>query len=417
LKSAIAGLCACAFPQLVWAKTSKAKAVIQIWLWGGPSHLDTFDPKPEAGRDYCGELDKTIETNVKGLKINSALPLLAKQADKYSIIRSMTHGINAHETASYIMQTGHKAGRLVHPCVGSVVSLLKGYDRGYKSAVPPYVVLTKSQGRFSEAGFLGQRYKPFVTGGDPNKNPFEVEGIVAKGITDEHQFSRRELLHKLDTLGKAMPDNPLFNQLDLCETKAYEAMFGDAKKTFDLSAEEPSLRNRYGRNKFGQACLAARRLVESGVLYVTINYQGWDTHKNHFQTMKQKLPELDKGLSTLLQDLADRNLLDSTIVWCGGEFGRGPKVQWEQPWNGGRSHHGNCFSVLLAGGGFKGGKVVGATNANGTEVASRPVYPVDLIGSIYEMLGIDPDGKLPNSRGLDVKILSDTGKGPLREIM
>ncbi len=419
LKSVFAGLCACAFSQTLWAKPAKAKAksVIQIWLWGGPSHLDTFDPKPEAGRDYCGELNKVLETNVKGFKINAALPLLAKQADKYSVVRSMTHGINAHETASYVMQTGHESGRLVFPSVGAVVSLFKGYDHGYKGAIPPYVVLTKPQGRFSEAGFLGRRFKPFVTGGDPNKTPFEVEGIIAKGISDELQRQRRELLHDLDSLGNAMPDNPQFKQLDKCESKAYEAMFGDAKKIFDLKDEEPALRDRYGRNKFGQACLSARRLVESGVPYVTINYNGWDTHKLHFQTMKQKLPELDQGVSTLLQDLSDRNLLDSTIVWCGGEFGRGPKIQWDPPWNGGRSHYGKCFSVLLAGGGFKGGKIVGSTNADGTEVASRPVYPADLIGSIYELLGIDPEGKLPNDRGLDVNLLPNTGKGRLYEIM
>ena len=152
----------------------KAKSVIQIWMWGGPSHLDTFDPKPDAGYDYCGPLDKVIDTNVEGIQINAELPLLAQQADKYSIIRSMTHGINSHETASYMVQTGHKPGRLVYPCVGAVVSLFKGYDHGYKGIVPPYIVLTQPQGRFSEAGFLGPRYKPFATGGDPNHTTLSV---------------------------------------------------------------------------------------------------------------------------------------------------------------------------------------------------------------------------------------------------
>ncbi len=396
---------------------AKAKSVIQIWLWGGPSQNDTFDPKPQAGHDYCGELNKAIETNVKGIKINAALPLLAKQADKYSLIRSMTHGINAHETASYIMQTGHEPGRLVYPSIGAVVSLFKGYDYGYNGVVPPYIVLTKAQGRFSESGFLGQKYKPFVTGGDPSKTPFEVEGIIAKGISDERQLNRRELLHNLDTLGAKIPGNSQFKKMEDCEKEAYDLMFGDARKTFDLSTEDPSVRDRYGRNKFGQSCLTARRLVEAGVPYVTINYNGWDTHKQHFQIMKQKLPELDQGLSMLLQDLSDKNLLDSTIVLCGGEFGRTPKVMWDPPWNGGRSHFGNCFSVLLAGGGFKGGHVVGKSDATGSEVVERPVHPADLIGSIYEMLGIDPDGKLPNPRGLDVKLLPGNGKGRLTEIM
>jgi len=149
--------------------TAKAKAVIQIWMWGGPSHLDTFDPKPEAGHDYCGPLNSPIKTNVSGIRICELLPLLAQQADKYSIIRSMTHGNNGHETASYIVQTGREPGRLVYPCAGAVVSLFKGYEHGYKGVVPPYIVLTQPQGRFSEAGFLGPLYKPFATGGDPNQ--------------------------------------------------------------------------------------------------------------------------------------------------------------------------------------------------------------------------------------------------------
>lgn len=388
---------------------ARAKSVIQIWMWGGPSHLDTFDPKPDAGYDYCGPLDKAIPTNVDGIQVNASLPLLAQQADKYAIVRGMTHGVNAHETASYIVQTGRHPGRLVYPCAGAVVALFKGYDYGYQGIVPPYVVLTEPQGRFSEAGFLGQRYKPFATGGDPAKNPFVVEGIVAKGISDERQLARRDLLHALDVLGKAMPDNEQFARLDACEENAYGLMFGEARQLFDLSSEGDEMRERYGRNTFGQSCLMARRLVESGVPYVTINYKGWDTHKQHFEIMQRKLPEMDQGMATLLQDLSDRGLLDSTIVWWGGEFGRGPKVQWEAPWNGGRSHYGNCFSMVVAGGGFKGGQVVGKSDAKGEEVAERPVYPLDLIGTMYELLGINPDGPLPNPRALEVTVLPTAG--------
>jgi hypothetical protein len=397
---------------------ARAKSVIQIWMWGGPCHLDTFDPKPDAGHDYCGPFSKPIPTNVDGIQIGEMLPLLAQKADKYSIIRSMTHGINSHETASYMVQTGRKPGRLVYPCVGAVVSLFKGYDHGYKGLIPPYIVLTQPQGRFSEAGFLGPRYKPFATGGDPNRTPFAVEGIVARGISDQRQRSRRQLLHTLDSLGKAMPENPHFKRLDRCEENAYDLMFGDARKLFDLSEEKDEIREQYGRNTFGQSCLVARRLVEHGVPYITINYRGWDTHKQHFETMRRKLPEMDRGMATLLQDLADRGLLDSTIIWWSGEFGRGPKIQWKPPWNGGRSHYGKCFSAVVAGGGFKGGRVVGASNAKGTEVAERPVYPQDLIGSMYELLGIDPDGPLPNPRGLQVKVMpaAEGGGGRLKEI-
>ncbi|MFH0965226.1 MAG: DUF1501 domain-containing protein [Planctomycetota bacterium] len=400
----------------------RAKSVIQIWMWGGPSQLDTFDPKPEAGNDYCGPFDKAIPTNVDGIRISAQLPLLAKQADKYSIIRSMTHGINAHETASYVMQTGREPDRLVYPSVGAVVALFNGYDHGYQGPVPPYIVLTEPQGRFSEAGFLGQRYKPFATGGDPARSPFAVEGIVAQGISDERQNSRRALLHELDSLGKAMPENLQFAALDTCEQNAYDMMFGEAKKLFDLSQETDEIRDRYGRNTFGQSCLVARRLVERGVPYVTINCKGWDTHKQHFEIMRRQLPQMDQGLAALLQDLADRRLLETTIVWWGGEFGRTPKVQWEAPWNGGRGHYGKCFSVVLAGGGFKGGRVVGASDEKGEEVAQRPVYPRDLIGSIYSLLGIDPNGPLPNARGLTVQVLpppkdDEKGGGLLQEIM
>ncbi len=397
----------------------RAKSVIQIWMWGGPSHLDTFDPKPNAGYDYCGPFDKPIPTNVEGIRIGEMLPLLAQQADKYSIIRSMTHGNNSHETASYMVQTGHEPGRLVYPCIGAVVALFKGYDHGYKGLVPPYIVLTQPQGRFSEAGFLGPRYKPFATGGDPNQTPFAVEGIVARGISDDRQRTRRELLHSLDSLGKAMPQHPSFERFDRREEAAYNLMFGDARKLFDLSQEKDEIREQYGRNTFGQSCLMARRLVEHGAPYITINYRGWDTHKQHFETMRRRLPEMDRGMATLLQDLSERGLLESTIVWWSGEFGRGPKIQWEAPWNGGRSHYGKCFSAVVAGGGFKGGHVVGASDEKGTDVAERPVYPADLLGSMYVLLGINPDGPLPNPRGLQVKVMpsSEKGGGRLTEIM
>ena len=401
----------------------KAKAVIQIWMWGGPSHLDTFDPKPEAGYDYCGPLSKPIATNVEGIRIGELLPLLAKQADKYSIIRSMTHGNNGHETAAYITQTGRSpGGRLVFPCVGAVVSVFKGYNAGYKGLIPPYVVLTQLQGRFSEAGFLGVRYKPFATGGDPAQGRFEVEGVVARGIADQRQRDRRELLHKLDTLGNVMKDDPSIKELTGGEEQAYELILGDGGKVFDLSQETNEVRDNYGRNTFGQSCLVARRLVERGVPYITINSQGWDTHKQHFQTMRQKLPQLDRGMATLLQDLSDRGLLDSTIVWWGGEFGRTPKIDWNAPWNGGPEPLWQCLLLVVAGGGFKGGHVVGASDAKGEQVKDRPVYPCDLIGSMYELLGIDPDGKLPNAQGLDVRVTPTAEEGVkiggrLKEIM
>ena len=405
------------------APAARAKAVIQIWMWGGPTHLDIFDPKPEAGYDYCGPLKSPIETNVSGIRIGELLPLLAKQADKYSIIRSMTHGNNGHETASYLVQTGRQpGGRTVFPCVGSVVSLAKGYDAGYKGLIPPYVVLTEPQGRFDEAGFLGSRFRPFATGGNPAQTPFAVEGVVVPGITEQRQKDRRDLLHHLDTLAHALPENPQVAANTQAENMAYDMILGDGAKVFDLSQEKPETRDRYGRTKFGQSCLVARRLVERGIPYITINYGGWDNHKDIFPAMRRQLPEMDKGVATLLQDLGERGLLGSTIVWWGGEFGRTPKVMWEAPWNGGRGHYGKVFSAMVAGGGFKGGQVVGSSDARGEEVKDRPVYPIDLIGSIYAQMGIDPATKLPNPEGLPLSVMPVAADGIksaglLKEIM
>lgn len=397
----------------------KAKSIIQIWLWGGPAHTDMFDPKPEAGKDYFGSYDKPIETAVSGLKFGPLLPKLASHADKFSIVRSMTHGNNNHEQAAYIVQTGREpGGGINYPNLGAIVSLFKGIDAGYNSPIPPYIVLTTGQGRFSESGFLGPRYKPFVTGGNPNQNPFLVSGFIVQGLTTERQNYRRGMLKNFDALGKADPENPLFEQIDSTVDHAYDLIQGEAVKTFNLATEADSVRDKYGRNVFGQSCLMARRLVEAGVPYITINAPGWDTHKKHFEAMSRKLPEVDSGLSALLEDLASKNLLDSTILWMCGEFGRTPKVDPNPPWFGGRHHFGRCFSVFLAGGGFQGGQIVGASDEKGEKVVDRPVYPQDLLGSILELAGINPDVPLPNIRGFDVPVMAPASElGRLREIM
>lgn len=402
---------------------AKAKAVIQIWQWGGPAHIDSFDPKPDLGNDYNGPFTRTSPTSIPGVALGEHLPLLAQMADKYALLRGMTHGQNGHETAAYMVQTGHPAGgELVYPHMGAVVSRFLGQEGGYEGLIPPYIVLTQPQGRFSESGFLGSRYKPFATGGNPNGQRFEVEGVVAPGISEQRQHSRRDLLGRLNVLAQALEGDPQREALRKCEEEAYDLILGDAGKVFDLSGEPEALRDKYGRNTFGQSCLMARRLVAQGVRFITINYGGWDSHKEHFQDMRRKLPELDKGLSTLLQDLSDHGLLDSTIVWCSGEFGRTPRVDWEPPWNGGRNHFGAVFSALVAGGGFRGGAVVGASDDKASEVKDRPVYPWDLIGSMYSLLGIDPEGTVQHPHGMDVRLLPaaadtvETG-GRLKEIV
>ncbi|HYW79251.1 MAG TPA: DUF1501 domain-containing protein, partial [Thermoguttaceae bacterium] len=324
-----------------------------------------------------------------------------KQADKYSIIRSMTHPSNAHETATYMIQTGTPpSSGLVYPSIGAVVSLKKGYEAGYTGDLPPYITVPSLLGRFSEEGFLGANYKPFATGGDPNAKTFNVQGLVPPGgMTPERLKQRRGLLETVDAFATEKERAGLFETVDTYQEKAYGLILGEAKQAFDLSQEKDELRDKYGRNRFGQSCLLARRLVEKGVPFITINHGGWDTHKDHFDRMDAMLPVLDQGFATLLEDLAQRGLLDSTIVVCCGEFGRTPKIAPEPPWNGGRHHFCSCFSCVVAGGGFQGGQIVGQSDAKGELVKDRPVYPWDLSASMYQLLGIDHTGTLPHPHG------------------
>ncbi|NLF69316.1 MAG: DUF1501 domain-containing protein [Candidatus Anammoximicrobium sp.] len=393
------------------AKKGQTKSVIQIFLWGGISQNDCWDPKPGTGYNYLGEFDKFIPTNVDGVQLSYLFPSLAKQADKYSLIRSMTHGNNGHETAAYLMQTGHApGGRLSFPSVGAIFSYFK--KDTYKGLLPPYIVMLQAAGRFSEEGFLGPAYKPFATGGDPNADRFEVQGIVNRGISDARQQARRELLQRVNTLGFGLAEVPDMAAIAEAKERAYGLILGQGKEVFNLDNEPKALRDRYGRHTFGQECLAARRMVEAGVPYVTISFPGgWDTHSNHFPTMKRQCPMLDQGMAALLEDLSNRGLLDSTLVWCTGEFGRTPEIYWEPPWNGGRHHYGNVFTVLVAGGGFKGGRVVGESDELGAYVKERPVYPADLMGSLYLLAGIDAAAPLPNPEGLDVHVLDTESEG------
>lgn len=371
------------------AYAQRAKSVILVYLDGGPAQTDTFDPKPNAGRNYYGNYKGVCKTNVEGIEIGEKLPLLAGMADKYSLVRSMTHGSNAHETGHYAMITGDTSGgAVVYPSFGAVISYMK--KDSYKGILPCYISVTSANSRFNEGGFLGNSYKSFDTGGKPESKEYEVEGIVNKYINRNRLDSRMALLNKFET-------NPMDKQLiDSLRAVNMEFIWGDSREIFNLNNEPDSVRQRYGKSRLGQSCLVARRLVEAGVPFVNVRMTGWDTHKKHFQKMNSMLPQLDKALSALLADLDERGLLDSTIVLCGGEFGRTPKVLWEAPWNGGRAHFGKTFSYLVAGGGFHGGKVVGKTDKTGEKVAERPVAPCDLIGTIYLLMGIDPYGTLPH---------------------
>ena len=380
------------------ATAQRAKSVILIYLDGGPAQTDTFDPKPEAGRNYCGNYKNVCKTNVEGVYIGEKLPLLAGMADKYSLVRSMTHGSNAHETGHYAMITGDSSGgAVVYPSFGAVISYMK--RDSYKGILPCYISLTSANSRFNEGGFLGNTYKSFDTGGKPESNIYEVEGVVNKFIDRERMEKRMALL-------KEFEDKPMGKeQIDSLRDVNMEFIWGESREIFNLTNEPDSVRERYGKSRLGQSCLVARKLVEAGVPFVNVRTTGWDTHKKHFLKMNSMLPSLDKALSALLADLDERGLLDSTIVLCGGEFGRTPKVLWEAPWNGGRAHFGTAFSYLVAGGGFQGGKVLGKTDKTGEKVAERPVYPCDLIGTIYLLMGIDPYGTLPHVSDGDLPIL------------
>lgn len=380
------------------ATAQRAKSVILIYLDGGPAQTETFDPKPAAGRNYYGNYKGVCKTNVEGIEIGEKLPLLATMADKYSLIRSMTHGSNAHETGHYAMITGDTSGgAIVYPSFGAVISYMK--KDTYKGILPCYISVTSANSRFNEGGFLGNAYKSFDTGGRPESKEYEVEGVVNKFISKERMNQRMALLNNFENV-------PMDKELiDSLRATNIEFVWGESREVFNLNNEPDSIRQRYGKSRLGQSCLVARRLVEAGVPFVNVRMTGWDTHKKHFQKMNTMLPNLDKAVSALLADLDSRGLLDNTIVLLGGEFGRTPKVQWEAPWNGGRGHYGKTFSYLVAGGGFLGGKVLGATDKTGENVAERPVRPCDLIGTVYLLMGINPYGTLPHVSEGDLPIL------------
>ena len=257
-------------------KPGKAKHVIQIWMWGGPSQLETFDPKPGAGPAYCGTWNQPLKTNVPAIEISQSLPNLAQCADLFVPIRTMTHETNHHEIASYRMQTGRMPGGMVYPNLGAVISMLRGYDAGYDSPIPPYVVLTSGQGRFSESGFLGSKFKPFITGGDPSKTPFLVSGYVLPGVDAERQTRRQGHLAQMDYWGNGFPENDLLDDLSSARQNAWNLISGTAAETFDLGKETDAMRDAYGRTWFGQS----RSISKAGTRTNAISKPYPDANRN-----------------------------------------------------------------------------------------------------------------------------------------
>jgi hypothetical protein len=375
--------------QAMAAQGSPKKTVncILMWMQGGPSHVDTFDPKPEAPAEIRGEFS-TIPTTLSGVRLVEHLPLLARQTDKFSIIRGHNPENGSHGVADHLMMTGHKFNpSLPFPCYGSVVAR----ERGYRSGMFPFVQLGRYiDRRFNGGigGFLGDEFNPFEVGNDPNAPNFMVRDLSLTDETARRRLERRyAMLTEMDRQQKQIEEAA---QAARARDVFYEKAHGlitspTAKRAFDLNQEPDSLREHYGRNTFGQSCLLARRLIEAGVHFVTVTDGGWDTHQNNFKSLKDRLlPRLDRGYAALLQDLQQRGLLENTLVVWFGDFGRTPKVN---P-SAGRDHWASAGVACMGGGGIKTGEVVGATDQLGEFVVDSPVTPQDLAATIYTALGI-----------------------------
>jgi hypothetical protein len=383
---------------------AKAKACILLWLDGGPSHLETFDLKPKAPAEVRGPF-QPISTSVSGVQISELLPHTAKICDKLAIVRSMTSPLGEHDLANQYLMTGYKPSPVLeYPSYGSVLTHLQAA----RPVLPPYVAIPEA--RSAGAGFLGSAHDPFVTGGDPSKPDFRVRDVdFFPGVDEARMRRRREYLAEFDAVQTELEasDLPTDSQFE----RAYRLVTSaDAKRAFDLSAEPARVRARYGPRMFGQSCLLARRLVESGVPFVSVLNTGWDTHEGLVLQLRDGysgakvgvglVPTFDLGFSALIEDLSERGLLDETLVIAMGEFGRTPKLNTR----GGRDHWPRVFSVVLAGGGVPGGQVTGSSDRVGESPRDNPVTPNDLARTIYTLLGVDPNHELHTDDGRPVPV-------------
>jgi Protein of unknown function (DUF1501) len=391
-------------------KKAKAKGVILVWLGGGPATIDMWDNKPEAPEGIRGEF-KSIDTKVKGIQFSEHLPKMADVADKISVVRSLAHTIPSHGPGTVFMTTGNKpTAALQYPAMGSLCARLMTVDKG----VPPYVSFQDLRnGTAGGAGYLGAAYNPFGVegGGGGGKGGgggnMRVRGItLPQGFTLEDLEKRDKLLKGFDRGFKELDEKGnIVEGLDAFHQQALDILRSDrTKKAFDLGVEKEAVRTMYGQNPFGQGVLAARRLIEAGVRFVTISTGGWDTHGQNFSALKTRLlPNLDTTLAALIKDLDDHGMLDSTIVMCAGEFGRTPKVNK----NAGRDHWARSMACVLAGGGLKRGYVHGSTDASGMAPATEPVTPDDIASTIFTQLGIDPHQELQTPTGRPVQLFRE----------
>ena len=395
----------------------RAKSCILLWLDGGPSHLETWDLKPDAPIEVRGPF-RAIDTNVPGVRISECLPNTAKIADKIAIVRSVTSPLGEHGIANQYMLTGYKPSPVLdYPSYGAVVA----HVRGGKHTLPPNVAIPDFRPPAS-SGFLGTACRPFATLGDPAKPDFKVRDLdFYPGVNSTRMERRKEFLEQLDKFQRLTEINPALGG-DAEFDQAYRLVTTPAaKQAFDLNQEKPETRSRYGPRTIGQSALLARRLVERGVPFVNVLNTGWDTHSNLVLTLKEGfsgakigvglIPTFDLAFSALVSDLSERGLLNETLVIAMGEFGRTPKLNQA----GGRDHWPRVFSVAMAGGGIKGGQVIGSSDKVGESPKDQPVTPADLARTIYVLLGIDPDSDLHTSDGRPVQV--NQGGKVVKELM
>jgi hypothetical protein len=380
---------------------------ILIWLDGGPSHLDTFDLKPEAPVEVRGEF-RPIATKADGVQICEHLPRTAQVMDRVALIRSLTHELGNHDTGSHYLLTGHRPTPVMeYPSLGSIVAR----ETGFGGAMPPYVAVPEAV-QSARSGYLPAAYSPFSVGGDPSRAGYQVRDLQPpEGVRLERLDRRRAMVKALDEFSRSVEETPETRSRDSFYEQAFRLTTSpQAKAAFDLRAEPPRVRERYGRHRLGTSCLLARRLVEAGARFITVVDTGWDTHQQIFKALPDaffpgsgKLPALDQAFSALVTDLQERGMLDSTLVLLMGEFGRTPKINNL----GGRDHWPRAGSVCVAGGGVKGGQVIGKTDAHGEAPAEQPVRPEDLAFTVLTLLGIDPRKEYQTAEGRPMKILAD----------
>ena len=379
------------------ALEAKADSVIFIYMAGGMSHMETFDPKPYAPIDYRGELG-TVTTNT-GDVFGGLMQNLAQVADKMSVVRSLTHSEAAHERGTHNMLTGYRPSpAITFPSMGSVIS----HEYGPRKDLPPYIVIPGAGEPFLGTGYLSAAYGPFSVGGEPAADGFKVRDLnLPDGVTPERMEARKNLLSAVDAHFASVEKTDVLSAMDTYYQRAYSLISSQsAREAFNISAEPEEIRNEYGRHEFGQRCLLSRRLVEAGARFVTIMDGGWDMHVGIKGAMQAKLPQVDQGLATLIRDLDRRGLLQRTLIVLSTEFGRTARLNKDA----GRDHWPKAFSVAMAGGGLKGGTILGATDARGAEPIEKAVGPQDIAATIYTQLGIDPKKKLmsPGDRPIDL---------------